>query len=683
MQPLMLRPANRDNGIPISTPLMQDADETPILPKADGDSLSINRTWTSQQDPHEQTAHLSQATFKRIAVVYFNDKRGIVDEYMTFLLKEVREFANSIVFVSRGALSKKSEVAVKPLVDKLLLAEGEGLNLHGYRDGLKIIGFDELNAFDEIVLFDNTIFGPMFPFEELFKTMATRACDLWGITARNLPDANRSNEASVSPSSYLPSHFIVIRRQLAVSTAFRDYWLSLDPSCTGADHELMFTKYFEKLGYVHSAYVDPKSYGSDYPALANVDETIRDRCPILERGIFLRDPVYHEENAIDLPRALAIIERNSSYDVALIWKHIIRLGQLRDLNTTACLMSIFPDVRLQPDDIPGDYGRVAVCIHVYYTDMLEELLSYADNIPVPYDLIATTDTQAKKEEIELLVKGRPRIKKAIVLIVEENRGRDMSSLFVTCRDLFLDDRYDIVCRLHTKKTPQVVASQSNLFKRHMFDNLLASPGYVSNVLDMFNRSPWIGVAMPPIVQISFCTIGHSWYNNYSKTEEIKKRLNLEVDFDPHTPVAPYGTMFWFRPPALKKLFLHQWNMTEFNAEPHHVDGGLSHALERIIAYVAQDASYTTQHIMNARLAAWNYTMLELKLDRLLSKLPFAHTRYTQDILTQWQKLGYPLRPTLPIQKQITSVRRSLGDLRNSVSESIKYRTKKLRTGLRP
>jgi lipopolysaccharide biosynthesis protein len=135
-----------------------------------------------------------------------------------------------------------------------------------------------------------------------------------------------------------------------------------------------------------------------------------------------------------------------------------------------------------------------------------------------------------------------------------------------------------------------MASRSNLFKRHMFENLLTSRGYGTNVIDMFKARPRIGLAVPPIVQISFWTMGHSWCTNRTRAEELKKLLDLNVDFDWFTPVAVYGTMFWFRPPVLRKLFLHPWKLKEFNAEPNHTDGGLAHTLARLIAYVAQDAS---------------------------------------------------------------------------------------------
>ena len=242
------------------------------------------------------------------------------------------------------------------------------------------------------------------------------------------------------------------------SKTFRWYWEHISGAETYEEailsHEARFTKYFTELGYKGESYIDCRKYRIHYPAILAIDEMMIDRCPLLKRRAFFHEPTFLEHYAGDLPRALRIIQQTSDYDRSLIWRNIVRSSELRTLNTNAALTSIFPDVPLRSDPAPVDYGRIAVCAHVYYTDMLDEILSLTANIPVAYDFIATTDTISKKMIIENRLAKEGRIDQVIVLVVEQNRGRDMSALFITCRDLFADDRYALVCRLHTKKTPR-------------------------------------------------------------------------------------------------------------------------------------------------------------------------------------------------------------------------------------
>jgi rhamnosyltransferase len=292
--------------------------------------------------------------------------------------------------------------------------------------------------------------------------------------------------------------------------------------------------------------------------------------------------------------------------------------------------------------------------------MLDEILSLVATIPCAFDFIATTESDAKKLFIERAVAGRGNIANVIVRVVEQNRGRDMSALFITCRDLFLDGRYDLVCRLHTKKSPQVWAGRANMFKRHMFENLLSSCGFTVNVLDLFKDKPTMGVAVPPLIHIAYPTMGHVWFINRGRVEALARDLDIRVPLDPDTPVGAFGSMFWFRPKALRKLFAHPWQWTDFDGEPYPHDGSLGHALERLICYVAQDAGYTTQQIVSSHQAAWTYAMLEYKLQKLSSSLPFADFRDQVAFLGEWKRAGY--RPSrMAVNMRLAAQMPTIGD----------------------
>ncbi|TPL96315.1 hypothetical protein FJ960_26370 [Mesorhizobium sp. B2-3-11] len=616
---------------------------------------------------------------RRAAIFFFYDEDGLADEYIFFLLGKLRPFVETIIFVSNGNLSKSSEMSARSAADEVVIRENTGFDVGAYSDGLKFIGYDKLGDFDEILLLNHTFYGPLFPFSEMFSEMESRDCDFWGISGhKEMVPSPFAGQGSLP--SHLNSHFIAVRRAMLISHAFRNYWESMPTIRNYTDsvviHETRFTEFFENLLYKSSIYIESSAFTSKYPVFIEIDEAVAGRAPILKRRLFFNDPIFLEQNGIDLPRALRVLQETSDYDLNLVWRNVLRSSELRNLNTNAALMSVLPDKRAKGDGAAADYGNVAVCAHVYYTDMLDEMLALTENIPVSYDFIATTDTSEKKAEIEAALAKRPGIKQTIVRVIEKNRGRDMSSLFISLRDLLIDDRYDLVCRLHTKKSPQVQSSRGNLFKRHMLENLLNTRGYVHNVLDMFQSNPSVGLAIPPIFHISYPTMGHSWFANRPKVEEIARLLKINVKFDESTPVAAYGTMFWFRPRALRKLFEHRWKWEEFNAEPDHLDGGLAHALERLIAYAAQDAGYTTQHIMCAHQAAHNYTMLEFKLQKLASLMPSGDFQWQCHMLSEWKKAGYPSANTL-------SVRHSLAGLNFAVKNSLKFRAPVLFKILRP
>lgn len=558
---------------------------------------------------------------RRVAIAFFYDADGIVDDYMIYLIKSLKPFVERTVFVSNGKLQPQSLKKVKKIVPEIIERENKELDVGGYKAGLDYIGFDELKKYDEVILYNHTIFGPFYPFLEMFNEMEKRNVDFWGITAHKA----LAQAFFGGPAPYhIQSHFIAIRNTIISKSIFEEYWRNLPPINSYRDsvqyHEIRFTKYFSDLGFKHSVYMDDNKFQSLHPILEQVDKCIEERCPIIKRRSFFHDPIHVDCMAMNFPLALRVIEKTSDYDMELAWKNIVRTVKPREFTANSARLSILSDKSNENANRKIKL-KIGVFIHLYYVNELDFIKKYISNINSKFDLFISTSNEENAKIIKKYFKKNLCYKKLTIRIVEQNRGRDMSSLFITFRDILLSDKYDVACRLHSKKSPQCSASQSAYFIEHLFENLLGSKSYVDNLLNLFQKDPNLGLVMPPIIHIGFGTLGFSWYSNKPKVEEICKKLHINVPLDDNTPVAPYGTMFWFRPKALHKLFEYKWNWEDFNAEPNHVDGGLAHALERTIAYTTHDAGYYSQHVLSTTEAPYNYVMLEYKLQKLMSYMP--------------------------------------------------------------
>lgn len=357
------------------------------------------------------------------------------------------------------------------------------------------------------------------------------------------------------------------------------------------------------------------------PRLFEVHRIVAQGAPCLPLEVFSLDPLLHDINAIALRPALDMLRANhpDSYRAAIA--HASRTIPLREFNANADQFEILPTTAASPEKREWAFGTVAVFIHAYYPEMIGELAGLAANIPAPHHLFVTTATEENRQIIENDLRARGYSPNSVdVRVVEQNRGRDMSSLFITFRDVILSGRYEVALRLHSKRTPQVSPRVADEFRTHLFENLAASPGYISNLLDKFEAESDIGLLMPPLIHIGFATLGHSWFNNRAGVQELADRMGLDVPLDNATPVAPNGTMYWFRTKALRRMFEWPWAWEDYNKEPHHVDGGLAHVQERLIGYCVQSAGYRVVSVMTPQAAARNYAKLEYKMQRIMSHL---------------------------------------------------------------
>ena len=357
------------------------------------------------------------------------------------------------------------------------------------------------------------------------------------------------------------------------------------------------------------------------PRIYEVHKIAASRGPAIPAAVFFLDPVLHDLNAIYLRRALDTLRETSPEFYAAIMHFGVRRLPAREFSMVTDQYEIIPEIATHPGKTEWSFGRIAVFIHAFYSNMMPEFWDRLQAIPTDFDLFISTSSEADKAIIDdfLTEHGFPDNRRD-VRVVEQNRGRDMSSLFITFRDVILDDRYEVALRLHSKRTPQVSRQVGESFKDHLFENLVGSPDHVRNILDMLEDQPDIGLVIPPVIHIGFGTLGHSWFDNRTALTKLLKDMEIEVPLDAHTPVAPYGTMYWFRTRALRVMFSWNWKWEDYNAEPNHIDGGLAHVQERLIGYVSQAKGYRTVSVLTPRNAARGYAKLEYKLALLSSFL---------------------------------------------------------------
>lgn len=249
----------------------------------------------------------------------------------------------------------------------------------------------------------------------------------------------------------------------------------------------------------------------------------------------------------------------------------------------------------------GIYAKTAVILYLYYIDTLTEYWPYLDGIQEGIDLyiISSREELLEKVREHMSLSGETQIQ----YILKENRGRDVSALLVTSADLI--KKYEYVCFLHDKKEHcEEMEKDTELWRKNLWGNLIGSSGYIDNILGLFTENPKLGILAPPEpIGDHFCAwYGDGWANSFTITKELADRLKLNADIDADKPPITLGTALWFQSRALHKLFAYGWKYSDFDDEGLKDKNYLSYGIERLFAYIAQDAGFETGTVMTAAYA---------------------------------------------------------------------------------
>ncbi len=558
---------------------------------------------------------------KRAGIFLFYDPEGKVDDYILGCLGSLQQHMDYLLVVSNSPLDETNRKRLESVSSEVMERKNVGYDVGAYRDGLRHLGWDHMGDYDELVLFNYTFFAPIHPWASLFERTDKWDTDFWGITEHDEVRPHPFLPKLVMPR-HIQSHWIAVRSSLSTTKDWRTYWEDMPPIESYNDsiqwHESRFTGYFNALGYRHEVAYNVDDYPSANPVFDNASLLLQDGCPILKRRNLFHNPLHLDRFAI-IGADMLEQARLAGYDTDLILSNLARTSKPRDLVTNAGLTWVVPQSASEETYAAAATQKVLAVAHIFYADMAEEILERLSVLPKGYYLVATTSNEENQAQIRAVmerygVEGEVRV-------VASNRGRDIGAFLVDCNDVLASGKWDIVVKIHSKKSVQDDYNAAQLFKTHLYDNLLNSRAHVANILAEFAAHPALGMVLAPLPHMGYPTMGHAWFTNREPAQAVAKRLGINVPFDKDMPLATYGSMFIARPQALAKLVNAGFKPENFPVEGGYKDGSLAHVLERLMAYAALSEGFYVRPVLAPKWAEVYYGYLEYKLAAVSSFLP--------------------------------------------------------------
>lgn len=247
--------------------------------------------------------------------------------------------------------------------------------------------------------------------------------------------------------------------------------------------------------------------------------------------------------------------------------------------------------RMRPIDLGRPCARFAIVLHVYYPELWPEFAETLRRVEVDHDIFVTL-TYRGDQTLDLADEIRGEFPGAIVQPVE-NRGRDILPFLelVNCGAL---DRYEAVCKLHSKKSPH--REDGDFWRRHLVEGVL--PDDHATLVETFLADQ---TAAYWVADGQHYTDPKWWGTNFENTRSVLRRIEIEIE--PDDLSFPAGSMYWMKPLMIGLLKALQLKPEHFEAEMGQVDGTLAHALERAIGALAKAAGQKVMQTTELREAA--------------------------------------------------------------------------------
>lgn len=262
---------------------------------------------------------------KRLCIYAVYDRQKKINKYIEPVLRELKRFVTDIVIVCNFDEIAEGEEYLRPYVSQIYFRDNVGFDAGAYKDTLiDFLTWDKAMLYDELLLTNDTYFGPVYPFDQMFSRMEDRQCDFWGITRHPgvfIEDMGEFGE-------HVQSYFLDFKSGVFHSRHFRNFWEAYqympDKIHTIVNFEIGINTYLTERGYKGRAYTDDcglpfiNKRGIN-PYFQFAYELIRDaKVPVIKKTNFYGKNRW----LLNALAALEYIETYTSYDVSMINNYI-------------------------------------------------------------------------------------------------------------------------------------------------------------------------------------------------------------------------------------------------------------------------------------------------------------------------------------------------------------------------
>ncbi len=193
---------------------------------------------------------------KRLTIFAYYNSGSQLNKSTSYLLQELKSVSERIIIVVNGSIQDEVKKELSMITNEIHYRENIGYDAGAYSEIiLDYLKIHEITGYDELILCNDTFWGPFVSFSSVFEAMEGKECDFWGF---------HKYENEIFP--FIPSYFLVFKNALVkgeVITRFfesvAEYLKTNNVLDIYACFETYIYIWLEKAGYRSAVYADTQN----------------------------------------------------------------------------------------------------------------------------------------------------------------------------------------------------------------------------------------------------------------------------------------------------------------------------------------------------------------------------------------------------------------------------------------
>lgn len=266
---------------------------------------------------------------KRLGIYVIYDSDRTIDEYIAKVLSGLRSNLSKLIIVCNFTEIISGFEYIEKYADEIKCRENIGFDAGAYKDVFqKLYSSGEIYKFDEVLLANDSFYGPVDSFDPAFTLMEKVDCNYWGLT--KYPGGTYEGRRILP---HIQSYFICFKKDVVNSRVFYDFWHQMEYPETFVEavfnFEFCMNQTLEEAGFNGMAYMDripgrlDVKFGEN-PYMRYPFELIKDfKLPVIKRKAF----DFENDGFSNALAAFSYIDKYKKFDVDIIRKHLMRTSR--------------------------------------------------------------------------------------------------------------------------------------------------------------------------------------------------------------------------------------------------------------------------------------------------------------------------------------------------------------------
>lgn len=254
----------------------------------------------------------------RICIYMTHNTTNKLKAHVRLFLESMVKYAD--VYVVCNFTEKISDDEILNALKGVFYRKNIGWDAGAYKDAIcEYVGWEEIRKYDELIIANDSFYGPLYDWKDSFDIFENDDCDYWGMTGQI---AGNFENPYYEFLKHVHSYFLAFKKQIILSEEFKNYWEKLKYPVTFrdalVDFEISINKCLTEAGFVGQCYTDyydiPMEKNEILPYIKPLELVEKYKLPIIKRKALL----IRNKGFVNAYNAVSYIENSCSYPVDIL-----------------------------------------------------------------------------------------------------------------------------------------------------------------------------------------------------------------------------------------------------------------------------------------------------------------------------------------------------------------------------